>query len=150
MAEYPALPIQVNSYLADTGWMTRAERGDYVMLLIHLWRSSGCCIRAGLPLFLNGYLDETADGLVPGHYAKVHILWERHPSRLLHSEWRKTRQAFLDANQGVCAYCGTTEAEVWHVDHKISRADGGTNTWNNLAVACAPCNWRKGRKSVED
>ena len=31
-----------------------------------------------------------------------------------------------------------------HVDHRISRANGGSNDYANLTWACAPCNWSKG------
>jgi HNH endonuclease/uncharacterized protein DUF1883 len=46
---------------------------------------------------------------------------------------------------GVCTYCGTAVAPgEFHVDHSVSRKNGGTNHLNNLRTACAPCNLSKG------
>jgi 5-methylcytosine-specific restriction endonuclease McrA len=44
---------------------------------------------------------------------------------------------------GVCVYCG---APGKHVDHFLPIALGGTNTEENLVVACATCNCSKGAK----
>lgn len=39
LAEFPALPLWTDAYLADTNHLTDAERGRYDLLLIHLWRA---------------------------------------------------------------------------------------------------------------
>lgn len=39
MAQYPALPLFTDSYLADCGHLTDEEHGRYLLLLIHLWRA---------------------------------------------------------------------------------------------------------------
>jgi len=46
----------------------------------------------------------------------------------------------------VCAYCGTTEPPI-EVDHIRPRSRGGTDAWDNLALACAACNARKGDRT---
>jgi len=42
MAEFAAIPLFTDAWLADTGHLTRAERGLYMDLLILIWRSPGC------------------------------------------------------------------------------------------------------------
>jgi len=42
MAEFAALPLFTDSWLADTGHLTRAERGLYMDMLILCWRSPEC------------------------------------------------------------------------------------------------------------
>jgi HNH endonuclease len=43
----------------------------------------------------------------------------------------------------ICAYCGC-DAPNGHVDHRVSRVNGGSNHPNNLSWACSTCNWKKG------
>jgi 5-methylcytosine-specific restriction endonuclease McrA len=47
-----------------------------------------------------------------------------------------------------CQYCGSTRELT--IDHIIPRSRGGEDTWENLVVACMPCNMRKGNKLLED
>jgi len=42
MAEFPALPLFTDSYIADTDHLTDAEHGLYIRVLIAMWRSSNC------------------------------------------------------------------------------------------------------------
>jgi 5-methylcytosine-specific restriction endonuclease McrA len=37
-----------------------------------------------------------------------------------------------------------------HLEHKIPLCRGGTNEYNNLAVACQPCNYKKHTKTEEE
>jgi hypothetical protein len=56
----------------------------------------------------------------------------------------RTVKRFIAERDGYrCSYCGTP-AGNGHVDHKNSRARGGSNRTNNLCWACAPCNLSKG------
>lgn len=48
-----------------------------------------------------------------------------------------------------CTYCGETREQM-HIDHVLPLAKGGTEHWWNLASACAPCNWSKNAKTVEE
>lgn len=59
--------------------------------------------------------------------------------------WKKE---FVRArDQEICAYCGRHDA--WgHVDHKTSRANGGSNLLRNLVWACSFCNCSKGRMNA--
>lgn len=42
MAEFAALPLFTDAWIADTGHLTRLERGIYMDLLILMWRSPEC------------------------------------------------------------------------------------------------------------
>jgi hypothetical protein len=56
-----------------------------------------------------------------------------------------TRLRVYYRDGGVCTYCGVTVGPgEYHVDHSVSRRNGGTNHLNNLRTACAPCNLSKG------
>ena len=50
-----------------------------------------------------------------------------------------TRQAWK------CAYCRASLRRGYEVDHVVPLVLGGSNGPENLALACAPCNRRKGR-----
>ena len=39
MAEFPAMPLWTDAYLADCGHLDDAETGRYLMILIQLWRA---------------------------------------------------------------------------------------------------------------
>lgn len=44
MADYPALPLWTDAYLADTAHLTDDEHGRYLLLLITIWRAPDCRI----------------------------------------------------------------------------------------------------------
>ena len=46
-----------------------------------------------------------------------------------------------------CQYCGSTRSLT--IDHVIPRSKGGDDSWENLVVACASCNVKKGDKLLE-
>jgi len=45
-----------------------------------------------------------------------------------------------------CQYCG--EPADLTFDHVVPRALGGRTTWENVTTACAPCNLRKGGRTI--
>ena len=47
-----------------------------------------------------------------------------------------------------CQYCGSTKELT--IDHIIPRSRGGEDSWENLVVACMPCNSRKSDKLLEE
>lgn len=49
---------------------------------------------------------------------------------------------------GRCAYCGQ-EGKL-EVEHVTPRSRGGSNSVNNLVVACRPCNEKKGKQSLTE
>jgi 5-methylcytosine-specific restriction endonuclease McrA len=62
---------------------------------------------------------------------------------------RKISRRALFARDGwKCAYCGTTAGRLT-LDHVVPRSRGGESVWENVVTACAPCNLRKGDRSLE-
>lgn len=50
------------------------------------------------------------------------------------------------AQRGKCYYCGVKVGDIYHVDHVVPLARGGTNSPENLVIACPPCNQSKSNK----
>jgi 5-methylcytosine-specific restriction endonuclease McrA len=46
-----------------------------------------------------------------------------------------------------CQYCGSKGDLTF--DHVVPRSRGGTTAWENVVAACAPCNLRKGNRSLK-
>lgn len=44
MADFPALPLWTDAYIADTTHLTNEEHGVYLRLLMFAWRSPGCSL----------------------------------------------------------------------------------------------------------
>ena len=51
-------------------------------------------------------------------------------------------------DQGICQYCGKhLPWEEATLDHVIPRSQGGNWNWDNVALACQPCNNGKGPRT---
>jgi 5-methylcytosine-specific restriction endonuclease McrA len=61
---------------------------------------------------------------------------------------RKALERAFEIYRGRCFYCQTELSEMT-VDHVEPLAAGGTDTLQNLVIACKPCNASKGRKPIE-
>lgn len=57
-----------------------------------------------------------------------------------------TRFNLFLRDEFTCQYCGATGELTF--DHVVPRAAGGVTSWENVVAACAPCNLRKGSKSL--
>lgn len=57
-----------------------------------------------------------------------------------------TRFNLFLRDEFACQYCGATGDLTF--DHVVPRARGGRTSWENVVAACAPCNLRKGAKSL--
>jgi 5-methylcytosine-specific restriction endonuclease McrA len=63
---------------------------------------------------------------------------------------RKISRRALFARDGWrCAYCGTTAGRLT-LDHVVPRSKGGDSVWENVVTSCAPCNLRKGDRTLEE
>lgn len=60
-----------------------------------------------------------------------------------------SRRAIFLRDAYTCQYCGT-RPHALTVDHVQPRSRGGRNTWENLVTACAPCNHRKGGRTLAE
>jgi 5-methylcytosine-specific restriction endonuclease McrA len=62
-----------------------------------------------------------------------------------------SRRNILLRDKLCCQYCGKSGkhgAVSLTLDHVIPQSKGGGNTWDNLVTACAPCNTKKGDKTL--
>ena len=63
---------------------------------------------------------------------------------------RKISRRALFARDGWrCVYCGDGSARLT-LDHVVPRSRGGDSVWENVVTSCAPCNLRKGNRSLEE
>ena len=56
------------------------------------------------------------------------------------------RKNLLMRDQSSCQYCGSKSNLT--IDHIIPKQKGGKDSWENLIIACSPCNSRKGNRSL--
>ena len=59
-----------------------------------------------------------------------------------------TRYNVILRDEFKCQYCGC-KSELTY-DHLVPRAKGGQTSWENIVIACSPCNGRKGDRSLRD
>lgn len=57
-----------------------------------------------------------------------------------------TRFNLFLRDEFTCQYCGARHDLTF--DHVVPRALGGITSWENVVAACAPCNLRKGSKTL--
>lgn len=58
---------------------------------------------------------------------------------------RVNRREVLKRDRHACQYCGSKKHLT--LDHVVPRSRGGKHTWENVVVACASCNSRKGSRT---
>ena len=63
---------------------------------------------------------------------------------------RFSRENVYARDNGKCQYCSRkiTRAEATY-DHVVPRAQGGRTGWDNIVIACVPCNQSKGGRTPE-
>jgi len=59
-----------------------------------------------------------------------------------------TRFNLFLRDEFTCQYCGAKNDLTF--DHVIPRKLGGVTSWENVVAACAPCNLRKGSKTLRE
>jgi 5-methylcytosine-specific restriction endonuclease McrA len=63
---------------------------------------------------------------------------------------RKISRRALFARDGWrCVYCGASAGRLT-LDHVVPRSQGGDSVWENVVTSCAPCNLRKGDRTLEE
>lgn len=58
------------------------------------------------------------------------------------------RRNLLIRDKHVCQYCGR-RVHPLTIDHVVPKQFGGKDTWENLVIACLPCNNRKANRTPE-
>ena len=59
-----------------------------------------------------------------------------------------TRRNLLVRDNATCQYCGhVVRTSEYTIDHITPVCQGGKSTWDNLAIACMPCNKEKGGRT---
>ncbi len=59
----------------------------------------------------------------------------------------ETREYLLEKWKRTCAYCGKKDVPM-QIEHIQPRAKGGSDRISNLALACEPCNLKKGTQDI--
>lgn len=68
-----------------------------------------------------------------------------------------SKKELLERQGGRCYWCGCKASRIprhpngykWTLDHVVALANGGSNTEDNIVIACHQCNSRKRDKSLE-
>jgi 5-methylcytosine-specific restriction endonuclease McrA len=79
-----------------------------------------------------------------------HVIRLVHYVRVPRAVQRKiSRRALFARDDWRCVYCGTSTGRLT-LDHVVPRSRGGESTWENVVTACAPCNLKKGSRTLEE
>lgn len=66
-------------------------------------------------------------------------------------EVRFSRRNIFERDRNTCQYCGKRVSKCdLTLDHVVPRSRGGRDSWENLVLACVPCNVRKGNRTPEE
>src|SRR5437870_2673840 len=79
-----------------------------------------------------------------------HVIRLVHYVRVPRAVQRKISRRALFARDGWrCVYCGSSGGRLT-LDHVVPRSRGGDSVWENVVTSCAPCNLKKGNRSLEE
>jgi len=85
-----------------------------------------------------------------GSFIRPHVIRLVTYVRVPRAIQRKISRRALFARDGWrCVYCGGAGGRLT-LDHVVPRSRGGESTWENVVTSCAPCNLRKGNRSLEE
>jgi 5-methylcytosine-specific restriction endonuclease McrA len=114
-----------------------------------------CTVRRAHVLVFKGKAEVIEQLAHPLHSATATFPWP-HVIRLVHyvrvprTVKRKISRRALFARDGWrCVYCGASSGRLT-LDHVVPRSRGGESIWENVVTACAPCNHRKGNRTLEE
>jgi 5-methylcytosine-specific restriction endonuclease McrA len=114
-----------------------------------------CSVRRAHVLVFKGKAEVIEELDQPLRSASSTFSWP-HVIRLLHyirvprAVQRKISRRALFARDGWrCVYCGSAHGRLT-LDHVVPRSRGGESVLENVVTACAPCNLRKGNRTLEE
>jgi 5-methylcytosine-specific restriction endonuclease McrA len=114
-----------------------------------------CTVRRAHVLVFKGKAEVIEDLGKPLRSAAAEFVWP-HVIRLLSyvrvpkAVKRKiSRRALFARDAWKCQYCGSDGGKLT-LDHVIPRSRGGESIWENVVTSCAPCNLRKGDRTLEE
>ncbi len=114
-----------------------------------------CSVRRAHVLVFKGKAEVIVDAGKSLRSAAAEFVWP-HVIRLLHyvrvpkSVQRKiSRRALFARDRWCCQYCGTESGKLT-LDHVVPRSRGGESVWENVVTSCAPCNLRKGDRTLDE
>ena len=114
-----------------------------------------CSVRRAHVLVFKGKAEVIEELAHPLHSATSTFPWP-HVIRLVtyvrvpRAVQRKISRRALFARDGWrCVYCGTAGGRLT-LDHVVPRSRGGDSVWENVVTSCAPCNLKKGNRSLEE
>jgi len=83
-------------------------------------------------------------------FARPHVIRLVQYVRVPRAAQRKiSRRALFARDEWSCVYCGTSGGRLT-LDHVLPRSRGGDSVWENVVTACAPCNHKKGNRTLEE
>jgi hypothetical protein len=65
----------------------------------------------------------------------------------MQAHMRAIRPALCEAQNHRCCYCGV-RSDALTFEHVVPASHGGSSDWDNLVMACEPCNGRRGTMSA--
>lgn len=144
------MPLHIENYLEDTGHLTAAEHGAYLLLIMAYWRDGGLPederITARIARLNKEEWAESRDRLLSffGVDASGYAAFERAQGLdRKRSIPRRVRSAVYERDGHKCSYCGIEEGP-FQIDHIFPWSRGGRHELENLCVACVSCNALKG------
>lgn len=109
---------------------------------------------------------EQARILAEALQGQEHLIWEQRMERRRARAYRHTikyrsplskvdrisRDQVIERDHSTCYLCGRNELanDEIHIDHVIPLSRGGHHVAENVRVACAPCNLRKGAMTEDE
>jgi len=118
---------------------------SYEPLNITTWRRAMVMLLKGKAEGLEHDASRTirADTLQPT------VILLRHFVRVPYRQVPLTRRNVFHRDGHTCQYCGSGH-EPLSIDHVLPRSRGGSDTWENVATACLPCNVRKANRTPRE
>ena len=114
------------------------------------WQRAVTLLWKGLVEVIEEYEDRTIRSVtleikVPSVIRFLNKIRDRNPSV------KFSRENVYARDKGRCQYCGhkVSRSEATY-DHVTPRRQGGQTTWENIVIACTPCNQKKGGRTPKE